>query len=321
MTTMGKFRHLSRSTTKDGHFVIMAIDHRTNLLEMLNQHAKSPLSDADFVDFKQAVLGAIAPYATALLTDPAYGIGSGIISRATPSNIGLLAPVEVTDYGLHPSQRDMQMIPNWSVKKVKMMGGDGIKLLLPYHPEAENVAEKYEFVEQIIEDCATYDIPFFLEPIPYSLDPEKSLSNDELLQITVDMCKTFSNMGADILKLMFPVDHKQSDDKAEWLAACEAVTQACSVPWALLSAGVTFDTFLKQSKIACQAGASGVIVGRAVWAEAVKLQGQARTDFLTEVAPKRMQQLSAICAEHATSWRNRVVLPDYSIGWYETYQS
>lgn len=320
MTTMGKYRHLGRTTTEAGHFVIMAIDHRTNLLEKLNAAVGSSLSDEAFVAFKQQVLQALAPQSSAVLTDPAYGIGEGIVSGTISGQLGLLAPLEVTDYGLHPSQRPLDFIPNWSVKKIKMMGGDGVKLLLPYHPDADTAAEKHTVVEQIIADCATYDIPFFLEPIPYSLDPAKSLPNDELLQVSVAMCKTFSAMGVDVLKLPFPVDAKQSQDDDEWIAACMAVDAACSVPWALLSAGVTYDTFLQQSKIACQSGASGVIVGRAVWAEAVDAQGDERANFLADVATKRMQELADVCAQFARPWTESVDKPASTIDWYESYQ-
>jgi tagatose 1,6-diphosphate aldolase len=124
----------------------------------------------------------------------------------------------------------------------------------------------------------------------------------------------------DVLKLPFPLDPKQSQDEGEYLSACQAVNDACSVPWTLLSAGVDYDTFLKQSKVACQAGASGVIVGRAVWAEAVELQGQARSDFLSTVAIERMKELAALCAEYATTWHESVEAPHDKIDWYEDYQ-
>ena len=320
MTTIGKYRHFSRVANEDGHFVVTAIDHRTNLLEKLNQFSESPLSDDDFVGFKKAIISALMPHSSAILADPAYAIAGNVADGVIAGKHGLLAPVEVTDYGLHPSQRSMQTIPHWNVQKIKLMGGDGIKSLLPYNPDADNVQEKMDFVQSVIDDCATYDIPFFLEPIPYALDPSDTLSNAELLEISVEMCKTFSAMGVDCLKLPFPVNHKQSMDESEWQEACEAINEACTVPLALLSAGVNFETFLKQSEIACKAGASGVIVGRAVWAEAVELQRDARTEFLEITAVKRMQQLGEVCKQYATPWQDKVKQPDRSINWYENYQ-
>ena len=319
MTTIGKYRHFSRVTTAAGHFVILAVDHRSNLYERLNQVSESPLTDDDFIAFKQALLEHLVPQTSAVLADPTYVIGTAITSGVIHGQLGLLSPVEVTNYNTHPGQRDMHMIHGWSVKKIKRVGGDGVKMLLPYHPESETIEEKYDVVRQIIADCKRYDLPFFLEPIPYSLDSSKALDNEEYLEIYLQMCTTFCEMGVDGLKLPFPVDHKQSSDEAEWIRACELVTETCTVPWTLLSAGVDYETFLKQTKIACQAGASGIIVGRAVWSEAIDLQGNERTEFLATVAANRMQELAEVCAEYASSWKDDVAVPDNSIDWYENY--
>lgn len=318
MTTFGKYRHLSRCATSHGHFVVLAIDHRTNLLNELHKHASHPVNDAEFVAFKQQVLHALAPYASGVLTDPAYGISHAIADGTLHGHMGLLAPVEVTDYDLHPSKRDVQFIPGWSVEQIKRVGGDGVKLLLPYHPEASDAVEKRTVVQHIVGQCARHDIPFFLEPIAYSRDPDKPLADAELQQITVMMAQIFSAMGVDVLKLQFPCDANQNSDHESWRAACAAVNAVCSVPWALLSGGVSFETFAEQARIACEAGASGVIVGRAVWAEAVSLHDGARAAFLASTGMERMQTLRGICAQHAQSWMMRTPAPQASTTWYLT---
>ena len=57
------------------------------------------------------------------------------------------------------------------MEKIKRVGGDGVKLLLPYHPEAENAPEKRAMVAELVETCTRHDIPFFLEPTPIRLIP------------------------------------------------------------------------------------------------------------------------------------------------------
>jgi tagatose 1,6-diphosphate aldolase len=94
---------------------------------------------------------------------------------------------------------------------------------------------------------------------------------------------------------------------------------ACRVPWALLSAGVSYETFAQQARIACQAGASGVIVGRAIWKEAVALQGAERIQFLATTGQTRMAELTSICREHATPWFDRIQQPDASYDWFANY--
>jgi tagatose-1,6-bisphosphate aldolase len=200
--------------------------------------------------------------------------------------------------------------------EIKQSGADGVKLLLPYHPDADNAEEKHEIVAQLVEQCERYQIPFFLEPIVYSLNPGQSVSNNDLREISVTMARRFCVMGVDVLKLQFPIDVKQEPDEKVWREACDEVNEACHIPWALLSGGVDFATFAKQARVACQAGASGVIVGRAVWADAVALQGTARADFVNTTMTERIRELATICEEYAEPWMKRVAMPDAAVDWY-----
>jgi tagatose 1,6-diphosphate aldolase len=314
--TPGKYRHLTRATTPAGHFVILAIDHRANLRSALDKHAPAPLSDWDFVRFKRHLLNTLTDDASAVLTDPAYGIPS----MFTRGRLGLLAPIEVTNYDLSPSAREVQYIPDWSVGKIKRMGGDGVKLLLPFHPDEATADDRRAVVRKLIDECGRADIPLYLEPITYSLDETRPLTSSELTQITVSMAHEFSMMGVDVLKLQFPVDAAQTTDLDTWREACSDVTAACGdTPWALLSAGVSFEVFAQQAWVACRAGAAGVIAGRAVWNEAGALQGEARIDFLETKGVARMATLARICEAYAARWYAGVPVPDESTDWYERY--
>lgn len=309
MTTIGKYRHLSRCATPNGHIVILAIDHRANLRAALDKYAPQPITDSEFAAFKQQVIGALAGDASGVLTDPEFGITAGIVSGSITPGHGLLAPIEVTNYDVHPSQREVEFIPDWSVRHIKRSGGDGVKLLLYYHPAVANAEKQREIVQRLVNECAAEAIPFFLEPIPYSLDPSVPLSNDDLLMITIEMARTFSHMGVDVLKLQFPIDPSQNRDVAVWRAACQQVSDACTIPWVLLSAGVDFETFALQARIACESGASGVIVGRAIWNEAVTLQGNAREAFLVTTGRDRVRQLRDLCTVSARAWTLHVTPP------------
>lgn len=315
----GKYRHLTQCSTPGGHFCVLAIDHRDNLLAELNRHASAPLNDADFVGFKIQVIRALAPAASAVLTDPAYGLGPGIVEGAIGGDVGLLSPLEITDYSLHPSRRSLRLIPGWSVRKVKRVGAQGVKLLVYYNPRADSARRARDTVARIVEECHRYDLPLFLEPIAYSTDEHRPLTPDALLAGMVDAAETFTHMGVDVLKLQFPVDASQAPDEYRWRAALAAVDAACGVPWVLLSGGVEFATFRRQVELACEAGASGVIVGRAVWAEATRLHGAARAEFLSGTASERMGELSAICARSGRDWRSRVERPSLALHWHEDF--
>ena len=68
-----------------------------------------------------------------------------------------------------------------------------------------------------------------------------------------------------------PVRRRRSTDRARWREACAELDEASALPWVLLSGGVDDATFEAQVETACRAGASGVLVGRSVWAEAATL--------------------------------------------------
>lgn len=319
MTSPGKYRHLGQCSTEAGHFVILAIDHRRNLWDALQAAQPEALTAHVFAAFKRAVIEALAPLATAVLADPEFGIGPGIREGYLPPGRGLLAPLEVTDYSLHPSARAYRPIDGWSVRKIKRIGGAGVKLLLYYHPEAANAASQRDVVARAVEDCAREDIPLFLEPIAYSLDPGRPLSPSERRQLVIENARTFSAMGIDVLKTEFPVDSAHEPDETVWAAALADLDDACSVPWALLSGGVSYAIFRRQVELACAAGASGVIVGRALWSEAIAAHGAARHDFLINAGRERLADLAAICAQNGRSWRATTPAPEITALWYEGY--
>lgn len=319
MTTLGKYRHLLHSSTPDGRFVILAIDHRANLRALLDRHADRPLDDGAFRDFKQQIIRHLAPLCSAVLADPAYGIGPGIVGGAIPGQVGILSPLEVTNYDVHPSRRELARIPHWSVEQIKRMGGAGVKLLVFYHPDALDAQARRDAVAQVVDECARCDLPLFLEPLVYSLDPSAPLPGAEKRQLVIETARTFSQAGIDVLKAEFPLDASQEPDESAWRAALRELDAACRVPWALLSAGVDYPVFEQQVALACEAGASGVIVGRAVWAEAVRLHGDAREEFLRTTARARMESLTAICTRSGTDWRKRASAPETPLDWYERY--
>jgi len=81
----------------------------------------------------------------------------------------------------------------------------------------------------------------------------------------------------DILKSEFPLDVHSGEDEKSWRTPGAEISSASPVPWILLSAAVDYASFLRQVLVACQAGAAGIAVGRAVWQQAVGLKGSERS--------------------------------------------
>jgi tagatose-1,6-bisphosphate aldolase len=101
-------------------------------------------------------------------------------------------------------------------------------------------------------------------------------------------------------------------------AACTEISAAAQTPWILLSAAVSFEAYQQQIIAACQAGASGIAVGRAVWQEAVHMDGQARLDFLRTTGRERITRLNALCVALARPWTDFYSL-EAPFDWYKNY--
>ena len=196
------------------------------------------------------------------------------------------------------------MLTDWTPEKINQLDASGIKLLVYYHPDSSTAGEIEHLVRQVALSCEEIGIPLFLEPLSYSLDPDQDkLPSPERRRIVVETARRLTKFpGVDILKAEFPLDISAGPNEPEQISACNELTESSAVPWVLLSAGVNFETYLEQLRLACQAGASGAAVGRAVWKEAVKLDASEREQFLSEVASRRMARVTAICNEYGKSW-------------------
>ena len=199
------------------------------------------------------------------------------------------------------------------------MGASMVKLLVYYHPDSSTTGEIEAFVRQVADECGRHDLGLMLEPLSYSLVADKKLASAEKRHVVIETARRLTLPGVDVLKSEFPLDAATDRLEFEWGKACSEISSASRVPWILLSAAVDYDTYLRQVKVACQAGASGIAVGRAIWQEAVGLTGPARTAYLREVARPRLEGLSQLCAELARPWTDFYTPGEITPDWYKTY--
>ncbi len=317
--SIGKWRSLQQCATPRGAFAVLAIDHRGNLRRLLRPDAPdvSRVDDADLVAFKAQVVAELAPAATAVLLDPEFGAAQCIASGALPGSVGLLVTLEATGYTGDALARQSEILSGWSVAKAKRMGAAAVKLLVYYHPAAPTAGAIESLVRQVVADCAAHDLPVFLEPLSYSLDPaQKKLPPHERRRVVIETARRLTALGVDVLKAEFPLDITAEPGEREWASACAELTAASAAPWVLLSASVDYETYLGQVIVACRAGASGVAAGRAVWQEAATLNGEARAAFLRGPARERMTRLTAACDALARPWTDIYSASDMGTDWY-----
>jgi tagatose 1,6-diphosphate aldolase len=318
--TLGTWRRLQRIASPCGMFAILALDHRGPLRRQLaGSAATATLPLGALAELKTDIARVLAPATSAVLLDPETGLGACVASGALSGHVGLVVALDTGSTG-DPTDRSTSLVANWSVSKAVRIGAAAVKLLIYYHPEGPAAAQQEALVREVAQACAQYDIPLLLEPLSHGLDPDRRpLPSAERRRVVVATAARLVPLGVDILKAEFPVDVAEERDEAVWRSACEELTAACSVPWVLLSAGVTFDIYLRQARIACEAGASGVAAGRAVWKEAVTLDVAARRSFLSQVARQRMQRLEALCEALARPFDEIVQPPAVEDHWYTDY--
>lgn len=312
--TMGKVRALQRASTPDDVFTILAIDHQDALRRAMNSDDPASLRVEALTAFKLDVLAALLPEISAVLLDPVMGAAQAVAAGMT-RQIGLLVELEKADYALNPLPLAVEIDPQWSVHKIKTMGADGVKLFFYYHPERRaHAAQQISVIAQVVADCREMDIPLYAEPILYDVPgPDRR-------RMVIESGRQVAATGADVLKLEFPIDIQRYPHESDWADACRELSAAVERPWVLLSAGVAYEVFARQVRIACQQGASGFIAGRAVWGEAAALQdSEARRRWLEHEGRRRMADLGAIARRYARPWRDFYPAGAVDADWFRSY--
>ena len=315
MLTPGKARGLATASTDEGIFTVLAIDHRDSLRVVLAPDDPASVRAADITALKLDLLRGLAHAASAVMLEPEYSAAQAITSRALPGSVGFLAAVEAQGYLGDPEAHRTTLLADWGVDKAKRLGASGIKLLVLYHPDGGAVSEAQEHtISEVVSECASHDIPLFLEPLLY----ERPGAEGDRRRLVVETVRRLGPLGAEVLKVQFPLDAERHDDRAVWRDACAELDDVAPVPWALLSGGGSFERFREQLALACEAGASGFMVGRALWGRYVTLPQDARAASM-DTLRARFAELSTISKRDGRDWATSYQLPAIDERWYRTY--
>jgi len=271
--------------------------------------------------FKKAVSSILSPHASAILLDPEYGLPAAARRAA---NAGLLLAYEQTGYDKTVPGRLPCLLDGWSVQRLIDAGANAVKLLLYYssRSSSEINGAKYSFVEKVGAECASSDVPFFLELVSYGENmDEKGIEFARIKhEIVAAGMKEFSKpqYQVDVLKIGMPVNlsflegspsfageilYTREQAKRHFLLAA-----ACSsIPFIYLSEGVSNSAFQFGLQLASEAGAgfSGVLCGRATWKDGVEIfvkQGpHALQDWLGREGVSNIENVNK-CLAAAIPW-------------------
>lgn len=321
MTTQlspGRFRGLKSTSLGDkAVFGIVAFDQRGSYRRMMPDG--TPYDK--LVQVKAEIISALSRNASAILTDPIYGLSSAMNMSGKS---GLLMSLEKSGYSGDSTYRKTELLDGWTPEKIRKMGASAVKFMVYYNPQNEALADELDqLVVATVDECHKWDLPVFLEPMSYSNDPDVSKDSaafaEQRPEIVIETARRLSKTGADVLKMEFPVDIFHNDNQEVWRRQCENLSAASSVPWVLLSAGVDFHRFVPQVKIACESGASGFLAGRAIWKECATMSPDDRATFLQTTATDRLKQLIEIAVAESRPWTEFYSAMGSAEKWFESY--
>ena len=277
---LGKLIHLKKLCTDKNHFQMLAVDQRPPIFNLITDSTGQSYTYSQVVECKRLITQHLSKLATAILMDPHYSLSN--ILRFNQSK-GLVITLEEHSFIETQKGRYSRNIDNWSVEKIKKAGGDAVKVLAWYRPDAdeESIEHQQEYVKKIGEECEKYSIPFLLELLVYPFKDDENHTTEyqeqkqKKTQHVIDSVKEFAKdeYKVDIFKLESPVDSSmlEGDITNETEKAFSYLAEATNdKPWVVLSSGMDKDSFYKCLELAYINGASGYLAGRTIWLDAFK---------------------------------------------------
>jgi tagatose 1,6-diphosphate aldolase len=288
MTTIEK-RGLQAISTPSGKIVIVAADQRNSMKAVVQDTPgdTSAITVEELAAIKADLVRHLANHAPAILLDPEIAlpqiVDDGILARDTALVVGL----DASGFALEDGLRYTSFVPGMSVAGGRRYGADVLKMLYYTRPDLQPFGSRvWSQVRDLITECEKEGILLIVELLTYQVEDE----SDEDYQaafadLVIDGARLAVAAGAKLLKLQYPGSAQ----------GCRAVTEAAQgVPWAVLSAGVDHETFVKQVGIAVSEGCAGAMAGRAIWKDSLSFDADTRKDLLTNRALPRLVELSSV---------------------------
>ena len=304
----------------EGRFKMLAVDQRPpikNPITKIRGTAEAPYEDV--TRFKLMLLEELQSSATAMLLDPHYALPKGL--RIADPAKGLIVTLEDSLFEETENGRVSAEIDDWSVEKIKRVGGDAVKVLAWYRPDASAAAcqAQKDFTKRIGEACARYDIPFLFELLVYPLAHDAHQTKDYVEMQGKDSAHVLGSVaefahpdyGIDVFKLESPVsaavaagNGSMGSDAIQ--ALFDEMGRLSARPWVMLSAGADKAAFSNILEYAYKAGASGYLAGRAIWLDAFGAfpdWDAIRAGLQADAVPY-MRSINALTDANALPWFN-----------------
>jgi tagatose 1,6-diphosphate aldolase len=316
----GKYWGMRRMADATGRFRMTAVDQRPPIKNPIRAKRGTPQAPwEDVAGFKELLIRELQAESSAMLLDPHYAYPRGV--TMLDARLGLILTLEDSIFRETTGGRLSAEIDDWSVEKIKRAGGDAVKVLTWYRPDAdpEVRAAQQDFTQRIGRACVRFDIPFVFELLVYPLakDAEQTSEYVEMktkqAQLVIDSVRAFADprFGVDLFKLESPVPASEvpepgSPGATAVQALFDELDRAAGRPWVMLSAGAGMADFRRVLHYAYRAGASGYLAGRAIWLDAFQRfpDWDGIRDQLRGEAVPYMRELNSLTDAMARPWHS-----------------
>lgn len=281
MTTLAELARPS------GGLAMVAMDQRESLREMLAEHSDGPVADADLTRFKLAVARELGPHASGFLIDRTYGFDQ-VAGMGLGCGLILAADTLIHPAGGGPVERT-ELDDAVDPAGARGRGAHALKLLLIWRREERDAC--LATAEEFVRRCAGAGLVSVLEGV---VRPRPGEDFDELL---LEAATELGALRPTLYKGQVP--RYGTGDAGEIARICERMTSVLPVPWVVLSQGVSIADFPGAVRIACRAGASGFLAGRALWSDTLADP----VPLLRSRSVDRLRALADVVDDLARPWR------------------
>lgn len=232
----GKAYRLGRIFAADGRTVILPVDHGTMLGRV--QGLEDPVR-----------------LISAFLSAPCDGflLGPGVAAQSVGMFARRSAPARLLTIDTYwRGQSRGAHVLTIGIGRAAALGVDGIKVLMPWDVPPEERASRAELIGRVISDAEPYGLPVMVEPIFLGAPRPR-----DAVAIEADGCRMAAELGADIIKVMYPND---PDVMADWCVELRVPVVILGGP-----AGGSAEELCEMVEQAIGAGARGIAIGRRVW--------------------------------------------------------
>ncbi|SDM54739.1 sulfofructosephosphate aldolase [Allokutzneria albata] len=274
-----------------GRFLMVAMDQRESLRQMVTTATGRRAEDERLVHFKLTVASEVGRHASGFLIDRDFGFDRVAAEGLLPSDCGLIVAADRLTQPSDGPVEDTDLDEYVDLHQARNAGAVAAKLLVIWREDSDR-DRLVEMSAKFVRRCADAGLLSVLEGV--------AKGGSDLIR---EAARELAAVGPSLYKAQVPLAGRGGLDRLT--EECAALNAEIPVPWVVLSQGVERADFPTAVRAACQAGASGTLAGRAIWSDLVGADPDSLAELLRSRSVPRLQQLASIVDTYGRSWEQR----------------